>query len=171
MEKGDTEQDLSDVLDALTLTNSEFRVIIDEEELICDKSVLVKECDYFKAFDHFDHQTSKKLEIKGGIDFYSCKSILDFLTSGELNIDLSNFQCILQACLFLQCDKAEEESVTFVSQHLGRDNVFNTYFFATSIGSRRLVNVCKFYIEKVFGQILLIFSSCGKIEPFLASSF
>eukprot|EP00090_Calanus_glacialis_P017543 TRINITY_DN27284_c0_g1_i1.p1 TRINITY_DN27284_c0_g1~~TRINITY_DN27284_c0_g1_i1.p1 ORF type:complete len:579 (-),score=171.49 TRINITY_DN27284_c0_g1_i1:69-1805(-) len=171
MEGGDTEQDLSDVLDALILTNSDFIVVIDGEELICDKSVLVKECDYFKAFDHFDHQTSKKLEIKGGIDFYSCKIIFDFLTSGELNIDLSNFQCILQACLFLQCDKAEEESVTFVSQHLGRDNVFNTYFFATSIGSRRLVNVCKFYIEKVFGQILQIFSSCGKIEPFLASSF
>eukprot|EP00092_Neocalanus_flemingeri_P032626 GFUD01035487.1.p1 GENE.GFUD01035487.1~~GFUD01035487.1.p1 ORF type:complete len:578 (+),score=160.67 GFUD01035487.1:46-1779(+) len=170
MEEGDTEQDISDVFGALTLTKNDFKIIIDGKEIICDKSILVEECEYFKAFDHFDHKTSSELEIKGGIDFESCKVILDYLTSGKLNISLANFQLVLQACLFLQCGRSEEESVNFVSQHLGRDNVFNTYFFAKSIGSRRLVNTTKFYIEKVFSQILHYFSNCGKLEPFLAKS-
>jgi len=171
MEGVDTEQDLSDVLSDLSLTKSDFRVIIGGKEIICDKSVLIRECDYFKAFDHFDPKTSSEIEIKGGIDFDSCKIILDFLTSGKLDISLTNFQLVLQGCVFLQCNKAEEESVNFVSIHIGRDNVFNTYFFAQSIGSRSLVNTSKFYLEKVYSQILHHFSSNGRVLPFLESSF
>jgi len=171
MEGDDTEQDLSDVLGALSLSNSDFKITIDGEELICDKHKLVSECDYFKAFDHFDDKTSNEIEIKGGIDKDSCKVILDFLISGELDIDLSNFQVVLQACIFLQCYKAEEAAVTFISQRLGRDNVFNTYFFAVSIGSRRLKTVCKFYIEKVFSQIFHQVCSSDQVEQFLVSPF
>jgi len=169
MEEGDTEQDLSDAFRSLNVAKSDFRVRVGGEEFICDKKLLVSDCDYFKAFINFEENDSNTIEIKCGIDSDSCKIILNFLSYGTLKINLSNFQAVLQCCLFLQCNKAEEESVAFISQHLGRDNVFSTFCFAKNIGSRKLGNVCKFYIEEVFSPILKHFSPCGKLESYLAA--
>jgi len=169
MEEGNIEQDLSDALISLKVSNSEFRILVEGKEIICDKKLLVSECDYFKALVNFEEDVSNTIEIKGGVDSDSCKIIFDFLSHGTLKVNLSNFQAVLQSCLFLQCSKVEEESVAFISQHLGRENAFNTLNFAKNIGSRKLKNVCKFYIEEVFSPILKHFSPCGKLEFYLAA--
>ena len=75
---GNIEQDLSDALISLKVSNSEFRILVEGKEIICDKKLLVSECDYFKALVNFEEDVSNTIEIKGGVDSDSCKIIFDF---------------------------------------------------------------------------------------------
>ena len=121
------DQELCQGLKDLTLgsKNAKIKIKIEGRSFCCDKDLLVSNCDYFKAFQSFHSSESEdELVIKGGLDSQSFLLILDFLNDGDLGIDLSNFQQILQSCLFLQCAKAEEETISFISQHLSRENAF-----------------------------------------------
>ena len=118
-------QNICDNLKLLSLESQpdpEIKIKIDQEEFSCSKQLLESSCDYFKALQSFDSSHQDELVIKGGLDAQSFGIILDFLNDGNLKIDLSNFQKILQSCLFLQCARAEEESISFISQHLSREN-------------------------------------------------
>ena len=119
------DQNICDNLKLLSLEsepNPEIRIKIGQEEFRCNKQLLESSCDYFKALQSFDSSYHDELVIKGGLDSQSFCIILEFLNDGNLRIDLSNFQTILQSCLFLQCTRAEEESISFISQHLSREN-------------------------------------------------
>ena len=121
------EQTICDNFKLLSLElepNPEIKIKIEEEEFCCNRQLLESSCDYFKALQSFDSSHQDELVIKGGLDSQSFCIILEFLNDGNLRIDLSNFQTILQSCLFLQCARAEEESISFISQHLSRENAF-----------------------------------------------
>ena len=109
----------------LETKNSQIQIRIEEKVVRCDKQLLVSNCHYFKAFQRFrSSESDDELVIKGGLNSQSFLTILAFLNDGNLRIDLSNFQQILEASLFLQCGKAEEETISFISQHLSRENAF-----------------------------------------------
>jgi len=162
------ENDLARCLNQLEISTKILRIVIDDEEILCDNELLIKECKYFDAFSHFEK--TNEINLKGGISLSTCKTILDFLNGEELQIDLNNFQDVLQASLFLQCGKVEDVAVNFISTRLSRDNVFRFHSFALSIGSQRLVKTTKFYIEKVFGIILKHIDPSGNVEHFLDCS-
>ena len=150
--------------------NKIITVRINDEAISCDREILQNECEYFKALNRFE-ENSCEIEIKGGISYVILKIILDFLSEGHLKIDLSNFQEILQGCQFLQCNKCEEATISFISQHLSKENVFNVYQFGNQILCQKLINTCKFYIENVFHQILCFDGANGHVENFLEWQF
>ena len=69
---------------------------------------------------------------------------------------------------FLQCSRAEEATISFISQHLSRENAFGVYQFGKAMLCQKLINTSKFYIENVFSHVLSI-TQCD-LEFFLASS-
>ena len=81
--------------------NPEIKIKIEGEEFCCNRQLLESSCDYFKALQSFDSSDQAELVIKGGLDSQSFCIILEFLKDGILKIDLSNFENILQSCLFL----------------------------------------------------------------------
>lgn len=81
---------LEEKLDQLSLSRGEFTIVIDGYELVCEETMLVEECKYFKAFAHFEK--SRRIHIKGGVNFETFKAIVNFLGTNSLEIDLDNCQ-------------------------------------------------------------------------------
>lgn len=151
----------------LKICRNQLTVVIDGEELVCDLVLLASECRYFEAFTHFE--TSRHLDIKGAITFRCFKTISDFLGSpgGQLDIGVENFQELLQAALFLQCPRAEVAAISFISERLGRENVFRLHTLGLDLGCERLAATARSYIEKVFSPVLRRFS--GSLEELLTA--
>ena len=165
----------------LKVGRNQLIVVIDGEQLVCDEKLLASECRYFEAFAHFER--SKHLEIRGAISYGCFKTITDFLGSsgGELDISVENFQellqvrvwpgelpqtsLLLQAALFLQCARAEAAAIAFISERLGRENVFRLHSLGLDLGCERLAAAARQYIEKVFGPVLRRFG--GRLEELL----
>ena len=143
-------------------------IVIKDEPVVCDKHILKQECDYFKALNRFEKDSQSSIKLKGEIECSTFKIIYEYLLGSELKIDLHNFQVLLQGCLFLQCSKAEEATISFISQHLSMENCFGVYHFGNMMLCQKLINTCKFYIENVFSQVFRITNS--DLESFLASS-
>ena len=64
----------------------------------------------------------------------SCKTIVDFLSTGHLAIYLGNFQAII----FLQSARAEDTVVSFACRHLAKDSVFECLELGRALGCGRL---------------------------------
>ena len=143
-------------------------ILVDGTRLDCDKEILVDECDYFKALKRFDSQ-SDQIELKGEIEYEILKCILDYLVGGQLDVNLSNFQPVLQGCQFLQCARAEEATVAFISRHLAKENVFSVHRLGRQLLCGRLVATTASYIAAVFGPVLSLASSRDP-DTFLAVS-
>ena len=142
-------------------------ILVDGTRLDCDKEILVDECDYFKALKRFDSQ-SDQIELKGEIEYEILKCILDYLVDGQLDVNLSNFQPVLQGCQFLQCARAEEATVAFISRHLAKENVFSVHRLGRQLLCGRLVATTASYIAAVFGPVLSLASSRDP-DTFLAA--
>ena len=143
-------------------------IVTENQSFVCDMNILQQECDYFKALERFEKDNQSSIELKGEIDHNILKIIYEYLLGGKLKIDLNNFQILLQGCLFLQCSRAEEATISFISQHLSRENAFGVYQFGKAMLCQKLINTSKFYIENVFNHVLSI-TQCD-LEFFLASS-
>ena len=143
-------------------------IIVKDEPLVCDMNILQQECDYFKALERFHKDKQSSIKLKEEIDHEILKIIYEYLLGGKLKIDLNNFQILLQGCLFLQCSKAEEAAISFISQHLSRENCFGVYNFGQLILCQKLIHTCQFYIESIFGQVFNMTNS--DLKSFLNSS-
>ena len=128
-------------LDSIQLNeaNDQVRILVDSKELRCSKLLLVQHFKYFEAYFAFsapqDHQV---VQLKGGIDYESIKTILDGLTSssqtkGSIQIDEENVQSILQASAFLQCASAERASADFIIEKLSLSNAYSIFLLVTSM--------------------------------------
>ena len=86
------EAGLVEKFDNLSTTpkKGQFVIAIDGKELVCDETLLVKECKYFEAFSNFEK--SQRIHIKGGVRLEVFKVILDFFSAETLDIDLENCQ-------------------------------------------------------------------------------
>ena len=83
---------LEEKLDQLSLSQGQFTIVIDGHELVCEETMLMEGCKYFEAFTHFEK--SRRIHIKGGVNFKIFKAIVDFLSTKSLEIDLDNCQVI-----------------------------------------------------------------------------
>ena len=83
---------LEEKLDQLSLSQGQFTIVIDGYELVCEETMLMEGCKYFEAFTHFEK--SRRIHIKGGVNFKIFKAIVDFLSTKSLEIDLDNCQVI-----------------------------------------------------------------------------
>ena len=91
---------LEDKFDELSLTRGKFTIVIDGCELVCDEAMLVEKCKYFEAFTHFEK--SRRIHIKGGVNFKSFKAIVDFLETKSLVINLDNCQVVFNLKILLR---------------------------------------------------------------------
>jgi len=164
----DEESVLFEKLDELRLSQGQFTIVIDGYELVCEETILVEGCKYFEAFTHFEK--SRRIHIKGGVNFNTFKAIVDFLSTKALELDLDNCQDILHASLFLQCQAVEDLAVAFISERLARDNAFKLYNLGRNLGCTDLVEKSKFFIEKCFAALLIHFSRAGSTDAFLNTS-
>ena len=126
----------------------QIRILIDGQELICTKKLLVKHSKYFKAFLAFsDTDNGKVLELKGGcIDYDSVRTILDGLVRDHIQIDEENVQDILQASAFLQCASSEKASADFMLANLNLSNAFSVFILAVNCGSGYLAEAAEAFI-------------------------
>lgn len=126
-------------------------ILVENKELRCSKDLLVKHCKYFEAYFAFsespeDHQV---VQLKGGIDYDSIKTILDGLAAHPkvcIEIDEENVQSILQASAFLQCASAEKASADFMLANLCLSNAYSIFLLALSCGSGYLAEAVESYI-------------------------
>ena len=88
----DEDSVLEEKLDELCLSRGQFTIVIDGYELVCEETILVEGCKYFEAFTHFEK--SRRIHIKGGVNFNIFKAIVDFLRTKALEIDLDNCQVV-----------------------------------------------------------------------------
>ena len=91
---------LEDKLDELSLTHGKFTIVIDGCELVCEEALLVENCKYFEAFTHFEK--SRRIHLKGGVNFNSFKAIVDFLETKSLVINLDNCQVVFNLKILLR---------------------------------------------------------------------
>ena len=141
-------------LDSIQLNeaNDQVRILVDSKELRCSKLLLVQHFKYFEAYFAFsapqDHQV---VQLKGGIDYESIKTILDGLTSScqtksSIQIDEENVQSILQASAFLQCASAERASADFIIEKLSLSNAYSIFLLGLSCGSAYLGDAAESFI-------------------------
>lgn len=141
-------------LDSIQLNeaNDQVRILVDSKELRCSKLLLVQHFKYFEAYFAFsapqDHQV---VQLKGGIDYESIKTILDGFTSssqtkGSIQIDEENVQSILQASAFLQCASAERASADFIIEKLSLSNAYSIFLLGLSCGSAYLGDAAESFI-------------------------
>ena len=163
------QNDIEKLLEKLQIDEENLMtILIENEPFVCDRNILQQECDYFKALERFEKEKNSVVELKGEIEYDTFKIIYEFLLGSQMKINLKNFQIILQGCLFLQCSKAEEATISYISQHLSRENAFSVYQFGKQILCQKLIKTCKFYIENVFSTIFKI-TQCN-LESFLTTS-
>ena len=139
-------------LDSVKLQNSEaeVKILVDSKELRCSKELLVQHSKYFEAYFAFspgqDHQV---VQLKGGIDYESIKTILDGLAHKgckDIQIDEENVQSILQASAFLQCASAEKASADFIINKLSLSNAYSIFLLALNCGSAYLADSAESFI-------------------------
>ena len=170
-DRGETHQDpvikedLEAVFGELRVSEREFVVEVEGREVACAEGLLARECRYFEALAHF-HRGSRVV-LRGGVSLASLQAIVTFLQGGSLAIHLGNCQELLEAATFLQCRRAEEAAVAFLTAHLARDNAFQLLRLAQGLGCRGLEEVTRAYIAKVFGQVLAEF---GGLEALLGAA-
>ena len=169
------DSDVEEALSALKLDDSRgssndiLHIGVDGKTIICNRILLVSECEYFRAFDNFE--LNKDVVIKGGLSYQTLKAIVNFLNGQHLELNLGNFQDILSGCLFLQCKTAEAVTVNFITCRLNRENAFNTLLYSKDIGSSTLVKNCVTFLEREFSTILNCALTKNKVEDFLEMEF
>ena len=88
----DEDSVLEEKLEELCLSRGQLTIVIDGNELVCEENILVEGCKYFEAFTHFEK--SRRIHIKGGVNFKVFKALMDFLRTKVLEIDLDNCQVV-----------------------------------------------------------------------------
>lgn len=123
------------------------KILVDSKELRCSKQLLVQNSKYFKAYFAFHDQLSV-IQLNGGIDYDSTKTILDGLANpgGKIDVDEENVQSILQASAFLQCATAEKASADFMLANLNLANAYSIFMLALSCGSAYLAETSEAFI-------------------------
>lgn len=162
-------------------SNEKFTICFEDDVINCDKKLLLNHAKYFEAYNNFSslainadrgtfnkHSSCDSIEIKGEISRECCQTIVEALVTKKLNINLSNFQEILQGAVFLQCEVVESSAVAFIISKLNWENCFHIYCFAKSISSKKLKSSTEQFIAKNFVQLLPQTESA--VDDFLASS-
>ena len=90
-------EDLTDKLESLGLKSESklIKIILNEKILTCESTILKEKSKYFEAFLNFD-PTQEEIEIKGGIEEDACQIIIEYFNGADLNLNLENFQDVLQ---------------------------------------------------------------------------
>ena len=134
------------------------KIRVDDQELCCPKKLLVQHSKYFEAYFAFsqskDQAQAEKnsqeiiVQLKGGIDFESIKTIWDGLSNpkGVIEIDEENVQSILQASTFLQCRTAEIASADYMLSKLSLSNAYSVFLLALTCGSNYLATASENFI-------------------------
>jgi hypothetical protein len=151
-------------LDSVSLaatSEPRVRVQIDERELECPKDLLMRHCKYFQAYFAFTEVPEDVVQLKGGLDYASFKTILDGLSHPKhyIQIDEENVQSILQAASFLQCAPAEKASADFMLANLSLSNAYSIFLLALSCGSAYLAQEAESFILKNLRSLRLSLSS------------
>ena len=146
--------DIADDLTKLQIHDNDevMTIVIEDDKIICDRTILAANCDYFKALIRFDEKV-EVIELKNEISGDVFNIIYEFLLTGSLGVDLSNFQAVLHGSQFLQCKKSEDQTILFISQHLSRENVFSVHQFGEQLMCHKLIKTCRFYIDNVFKPV------------------
>ena len=96
--------------------------------------------------------------------------IARFNPSANRNSKSVSYQDILSASIFLQSKSVEDLAVSFISEHLARDNAFKLYYLGRSLGCQGLIETSKLFMEKCFSSFLVHLSRDGMVESFLGAS-
>jgi len=147
------------------------KIRVDDQELCCPKKLLVQHSKYFEAYFAFsqskDQAQAEKnsqeiiVQLKGGIDFESIKTIWDGLSNpkGVIEIDEENVQSILQASTFLQCRTAEIASADYMLSKLSLSNAYSVFLLALTCGSNYLATASENFILEQTRSLRLTMTS------------
>lgn len=138
-------------LNSVSLSSDVIQILVENKELRCSKKLLVQHCKYFEAYFAFSDSSDedhKVVQLKGGIDYDSIKTILEGLAHPQslIDIDEENVQSILQASSFLQCSPAEKASADFMLANLSLSNAYSIFLLALNCGSAYLANAVESFV-------------------------
>lgn len=160
------------------------KIRVDDQELCCPKKLLVQHSKYFEAYFAFSqskapphaqadqHPQEIIVQLKGGIDFESIKTIWDGLSNpkGVIEIDEENVQSILQASTFLQCRSAEIASADYMLSKLSLSNAYSVFLLALTCGSNYLATASEnFILEQTRSLRLAVTSVMDLLQTTLES--
>jgi hypothetical protein len=80
---------------AVACTQHDFVIVIEGQELVCNRELLRKNSKFFEAFFNFDPD-KESIQIQGGgLDYDSCRTLLKFWETSQLDASVSNIQQLL----------------------------------------------------------------------------
>ena len=114
-------------------TFCEVHIIVGDQTLPAHKNVLIAGSDYFKAHfgGHFKDGNSNIDISFVTLDSASVEQVLNFLYTGQVEINKENVESLLKISSFLLISKVREHCVEFIESTIGQDTVLSYYFLAT----------------------------------------
>ena len=114
-------------------TFCEVHIIVGDHTLPAHKNVLIAGSDYFKAHfgGHFKDGNSNIDITFVTLDSASVEQVLNFMYTGQVEINKENVESLLKISSFLLISKVREHCVEFMESTIGQDTVLSYYFLAT----------------------------------------
>ncbi|ABQ43616.1 Kelch-like protein [Tanapox virus] len=132
-------------------------LIADGKKIQAHKIILASVSDYFKKMftDNFSEKNSNEINMSG-IDFNSLSLLINFIYSGNLNINQSNVEILLYKADYLQITSVVTLCEKFMIRKLNQENCLRMYYYAKKFCRKELENVA---MEMIIKNILKIVSS------------
>lgn len=132
----------------------DFEVRIDGERFPVHRTVLAASSNYFKVMLNSDmkepnqgYVEMKELEVK------AVKACLDYIYSGEIDLNYEEIEPILKASDMLQIDDLKELSFGYLSKNITAENCFQISSYAMTYNSENTVKISEKFIGDHFAAV------------------
>jgi hypothetical protein len=143
----------------------DFRIDINNKQLLCHKFLLIAASDYFKAMFNGDMSESQSdhVELKGFENSSDgVESIINFCYSGTLDITFNNIDQLLHAATHLQIKDAINLCLQFLIESCSIHNCIDIYKIADLYSLIDVLDIVRSFISKNF--LLLMFQAREQFE-------
>ena len=143
-------------LNALREGNSLCDVVlsVNGSDFPAHRCVLSASSSYFQALfsDDFREKRSGVVRLEA-FDFIQMEKVLQFLYTGEVEIDLSNAQDLIMAADYLNIPSLKQNASAAMQRSIDVSNCLTLYKFSTKYGCALLKKSCDFYINQNFSHV------------------
>ena len=108
----------------------DFTIRVDDVTIPCHRLVLAATCRYFRALFSSGLTEATQGEVTlDDLDAEVMRNIVDYMYSGNIDIQRSNVKDVLEACEFLQLEHLKVHCENYIVENLSHDNCLEWFLF------------------------------------------